>query len=68
MEKEQNDSELHNFVLGSTDVLTSSQFLRILADAGSYKGVVDPDDVRIEEEVKDDDSGGIHTDSDFDNY
>ena len=55
MEKEQNVSELHNFLIGSTDVFTSAQFLRVLADADSYRGIVDPEDVRIEEEGNNDD-------------
>lgn len=49
-------SELHNFLIGSTDVFTSAQFLRVLADADSYRGIVDPDDVRIEEEGDNDDA------------
>lgn len=50
MEKEENVSELHNFVIGSTEVFSATQFLRVLANADSYNSGVRVEDVRIEAE------------------
>ena len=50
MEKEQNVSELHNFVVGSTEVLSSEKFLQTLAEAELFKGVdVEQVKMKIEE-------------------
>ena len=67
MEKEQNVSELHNFVVGSTEVFTSQQFLKTLSEADSFKGVVDVEQVQIEEERRES-SESIHTDQSMEDY
>jgi hypothetical protein len=68
MEKEQSSNEF-NYLVGSTEVFSSKQFLDIINDADTFSEPIAVEEIEvIEEEKRRSSVNSIKTDSDFGDY